>query len=107
MDWSMFLICQEKTRYLLECPLNTQASGDKSEPYRSFLNNVNIFRALDTLPVTINFGEHISVADLVQNRGAWHKSCYSKFSKEKVNRAYKKRDRDEPIESSTSQEKRA
>ena len=80
----MCLICQEKTRYLLKCPLNTQASGDKSEPYSSFLNNGNTFRALDTLPVTLNFGEHISVADLVQNRGAWHKSCYAKFSKERT-----------------------
>ena len=61
------MICQEKNIDLHKSSLNTQASGDKSEPYSSFLNNVNTFRALDTLPVTLNIGKHISVADLVQN----------------------------------------
>ncbi len=49
----------------------------------------------------------MTVVELVQNKGAWHKSCYVKFSKEKLERATKKRDRDDAREgSSISMEKR-
>ena len=96
----MCLICQECTREPLKCPLNIQGSRDKSEPYSSFLNNVNAFRALGALPVFLNFGEDMTVSELVQNQAAWHKSCYVKFSTEKLERATRKRDRDNSTESS-------
>ena len=94
MNWNMCLICQEKTTELLKCPLNAQRSGDKSEPYNSSLNNFNSFRALGTLSVVHNFREDMTVGELIQNWGAWHKSCSVKFSKEKLERATKKRDKD-------------
>lgn len=106
MDWNLCLICQEKTTEPLKCPLNAAGSGDKSEPYSSFLTQVSAFRVLGTLPAVLNFGEEITVGDLIQNRGAWHKSCYIKFSKEKLKRAIKKRDRDDATESSSSGKKR-
>ena len=43
----------------------------------------------------------MTVDELVQNRGSWHKSCYVKFSKEKLERATKKRDWDDAVESTT------
>ena len=67
----MCLMCQEMTTEPLKCPLNAQGGGDKSEAYRSFLNNVGAFRAMGALPVLLKFGEDVSVDKLVLNRGAW------------------------------------
>lgn len=44
--------------------------------------------------------------ELVQNQGAWHKTCYVKFSKEKLQRAVKKRSRCDDSAESTSEKKR-
>jgi hypothetical protein len=57
----MCLICQQKTTEPLRCPLNAKGSKDKSEPYFSFLNSVSAFRGLGTLPVVLNFEEHMTV----------------------------------------------
>ena len=89
----------------LKCPLNAHGSRDKSEPYSSFLNSVCVLSVLDTLPAVLHFGENMTVDELVQNRGAWHKSCYVKFSKEKLERDTKKRARDDATESSNSEKK--
>ena len=90
----MCLICQEEATETLKYPLKAKGSGDKSEAYSSFLNKVSAFRALGTLPVVLNFGQHMTVGELIQNQGARHKSCYVKFSKEKLERATKKRSRE-------------
>lgn len=66
MDCNKCLICQEKTTERLKCPLNAQGSRGKSEPYSSFLNNVSAFRVLGTFPVVINFGEDMTVDELVE-----------------------------------------
>ncbi len=105
MDWDLCLICQEKTLESLKCPLNVEGSRDKSKPYSSFLDSVKAFRALGILPVELACGEDVTVDQLVQNRGSWHKSCHAKFSKEKVKRAAKKRDREAAVEN-TSYDKR-
>ena len=106
MDWNKCLICQEKTAEPIKCPLNAKGSGDKSEPYSSFLNNVSAFRILGTLPVALQFGEDMTVCELVQNQAAWHKFCFVKFSKQKLESATKKREIDETTADSTSREKR-
>ena len=64
-----------------EMSIKAEGTRDKTESYGSFLKNVHTFRAMDILPVVLNFGEDMTVDDLVQNREAWHKSCYVKFSK--------------------------
>ena len=51
--------------------------------------------------MVLTFEEDMTVDELVQNWGSWHKSCYVKFSKEKLERATKKRDRDDAVESIT------
>ena len=89
----------------LKCPLKAEGTRDKTESYGSFLNNVHTFRGMDMLPVVLDFGEHVTVDDLVQNRGAWHKSCYVKFSKEKLERVIKKRSRHDSAEYSSFEKK--
>lgn len=107
MDWSLCLICQEKTTEPLKCPLNVRGSRDKAGAYRHFLNTVNAFSGrLGALPVVLNFGEEMTSDELVQSRDAWHRSCNVKFSKDKLERATKKRDRAETTGSSTYGEKR-
>ena len=59
------------TKESLKCPLNAEGSRDKTEPYSFFLKNFHNFRALDMLPVALNFGEEMTVDELVQNQGAW------------------------------------
>lgn len=90
MDWNKCMICQETTSENLKCPLNAHGIEDKTTPYRSFLNNINEFRSLESLPVKLNFGSDMSADELVQNHGAWHKSCYVKFSNLKLDRAKKR-----------------
>jgi len=53
--------------------------------------------------VKLHFEYDISADELVQSRGAWHKSCYLKFSNSKLERAKK---RGNATESSTCAEKR-
>jgi len=54
----------------------------------------------------LNFGEDMTVSGLIQNQAVWHKSCHIKFNNDKVDRALRKRDRDETAEISESGMKR-
>ena len=94
----MCCICQKNTSESLKCPLNVNGRGDKLEPYSTFLDNVSMFRAYNALPVALNFGEHTTTSDLVHNRALWHKSCHHKFSKDKLERLMRKRDKEETRE---------
>jgi len=47
----------------------------------------------------------MTVDELVQNQGAWHKRCYVKFNKKKLERAIKKRVRDDDLEHNNSGKK--
>ena len=78
----MCLICQEMSKKPLKCPLKVERTRHKTESYGSFLKNVHTFRAMEILPVVLDFGEDMTVDNLVLNQGAWHKSCYVKFNKE-------------------------
>jgi len=89
MDWNICLICQENTTEPVICPLNSGTSN--ISPYSSFLDSVNSFRALGMLPVELKFGEDMTVNELVENQGVWHRSCHLKFNKERLKRASKKR----------------
>ena len=106
MDWKLCLICQKSTTEHLRCPLKGKRSGDKSQPYSCFLNNVNAFRDLDALPIKLNFGIEVTVDELVQNCAVWHKSCHVKFCREKLDRACKKRESDSSAENSNHEKKR-
>ena len=77
MDWALCIVCQQK---------NQEAQGDKSKPYESFLTSVGTFRELNQLPVSHNFGEEMSIGQLVANQAKWHKSCCFKFNDSKLQR---------------------
>ena len=98
MDWNMCCVCQKNSRESLKCPLNVNGRGDKLESYSTFIDNVSTFRAYNALPVALNFGEHSTISDLVNNKALWHKSFHNKFSSNKVERLMKKRGKDETRE---------
>ena len=61
IDWNKCIICQEETTEPLKCPLLGPGTCDsKIEAYRSFLRNVEQFKAMDSLPTAILFGENES-----------------------------------------------
>jgi hypothetical protein len=105
MDWTLCVICQLATTEVLRCPLNSPGPGGRSEPYTSFLDNVNAFRVLNKLPVPLPFEEDIDVNQLISRRAQWHKSCHTKFNATKLQRA-RKRERDDTTEISSADEKR-
>ena len=80
MDWTLCIVCQQKTREVLECPLNAGPAGDESNAYRTFLSNAKEFKELNQLPVPLHFGQDIYVDQLVENQAKWHKSCHLKFN---------------------------
>jgi len=90
MDWTLCAICQLPTGEIPKCPLNAMGPGDKSEPYRCFLNNVTEFKKLNKLPVPLSFRDDITVNDFVENQAQWHKTCHNKFSTYKLQLAKKK-----------------
>lgn len=92
MDWRVCVICQKETSECLKCPLNAVGRDDNSQPYENFLQSVKEFRKMNCLPVTLYFDEATSVDDLITNKASWHKSCYGKFSKCRLERLQKKRD---------------
>ena len=47
----------------------------------------------------------MTVSELVKNLGSGHKSCHVKFNKEKLERATRKRDREDATESNNSGKK--
>jgi len=65
--------------------------GYKSEACNSFLNNVSTFRGPSALPIVLNYGEDMTVSELVQNKVVWHKSCHIKFNNDKVDRTIQER----------------
>ena len=91
MNWQLCLICQKTSGEDLKCPLNVHGYKDKSAPYGLFLDRVNQFRELSSLPLPLDhLDKNITPDDLVVNRGCWHKSCYGKFSNDKIERARKR-----------------
>ena len=96
MDWKLCLICQKATKEVLKCPLNASGSMNPSTPYETFLERSAKFRELNRLPVPLgHLRENINAEDLVENKASWHKSCHKKFDQDKLDRAQRKRNRNE------------
>ena len=91
----MCCICQKCTTEPLKCPLDVNGTGDKSEPYSLFLHSVNMLRSLNSLPVALKFAQDICTSDLVHHKAMWYKSCHNKFSNDKIERATRKREKEE------------
>lgn len=88
-DWSKCIICQKDTNEHLRCPLYTLRLVDPTNVYKSFLDNVQHFRAIDALPVRLYFDADETAENFASHSASWHKSCHSKFNKTKLERARK------------------
>jgi len=105
MDWSKCFICGKAGSEDLRCPLDSlQKNGQ--EIYTRFLEAVESFKELKAMPVKLEATDAQLTSDiLIQNRAKWHKACYLKFNKTKLQRALKstqgtKRKMEIPLESS-------
>lgn len=90
LNWDLCIICQKDTTEPLRCPLQTPGtSGDKSDVYRSFLANVEQFRAIDALPTELHFSDAETASNFASHSASWHKSCHLKFNNSKLAKARK------------------
>ena len=95
------VVCQQPTKEVLTCPFHRPGSADKSGPYHSFLSCVCTFSELDILHMPLTHAtENVSVDDMVSNEAKWHKSCYNKFSQDRLYRARKRKQANMEAESS-------
>ena len=88
-DWGKCIFCQKDTNEHLRCPLYTLRLADPTNLYKSFLDNVQQFRAIDALPVELYFTADETAENFASHCASWHKSCHSKFNKTKLERARK------------------
>ena len=96
-DWSKCILCQLESKEALICPTDVG--------YRTIAETVLQFHKLNLMPIQIDItqldqGNGIASTFKEQN-AKWHKSCYLKFSKSKLDRA-KERKRKCTEEATTS-----
>ena len=107
LDWNLCVICQTKTSEALKCPLeNAVKKGNKKDAYTNFLNHVNQFQDIDSLPEIVKFGCVETAENWEFQRASWQKSCYAKFSSCKLERAKLKRKRSSDSTKTSSRGKR-
>ena len=107
LDWTKCVICQEATKEVLKCPLNSHGPPeDTHQTYLAFLQNVNSFREANVLPIELKFGNDVDVECLYLNHGCWHKSCHLKFSHSKLKKAQERADRKRSEDSRADEEER-
>lgn len=68
-----------------------ETSGDKSDAYRSFLANVEQFRAIDALPTEPYFSDVETTNNFASYLASWHKSCHLRFNNAKLAKATKRK----------------
>ena len=98
-DWSKCVLCQVDSKEQLTCP--TDAG------YKTIAENILQFNELHCMPVQIDVtrldhGNGVESTFKEQN-AKWHKSCYLKFGKSKLERA-KERKRKSNEEATTSKQ---
>ena len=93
-DWKYCVLCQQVKEEHLVCPenvtKNVQGSG-----YETLSQNLIAFDELGCVPMNINLsrlddGTGI-LKTLMSHKASWHKSCYNKFGKLKLQRASKRK----------------
>ena len=88
MDWSICIICKNRTQEKLNCPRKSLGCNAQ-EVYSAFLENVDEFRQIQALPVDVDFGPEGIVEEFVRNNASWHRSCHQKFNNDKHKRKKK------------------
>ena len=79
LNWKQCIICQTDTSEPLKCPLDSLNTTRKTDAYSSFLENVQQFRDLNALPITLYFDSDVTASEFEINNASWHKSCHLKF----------------------------
>ena len=90
LNWKQCIICQTDTSEPLKCPLDSLNTTRKTDAYSSFLENVQQFRDLNALPITLYFDSDVTASEFEINNASWHKSCHLKFNNTKLSRARKR-----------------
>ena len=67
----------------LKCPSKT-LQGNGLSIYEDFINNVNDFKEIDLLPVTVKIDDDTNAHNLFDNNAKWHKSCHLNFATSKL-----------------------
>ena len=84
---------------------NPVKKGNKKDAYTNFLNHVKQFQDIDSLPVIVKFGCDETAENWEFHHASWHKSCYAKFSRCKLERAKLKRKRSSDLTETSSRGK--
>ena len=91
INWELCCLCQEEKDDHLQCPIN--AKGPKCG-YEYLATNLLEFQKLNSLPVNVNLDkldEGSGIAETLQSHAAmYHKSCYLKYTSNKVRRLQKR-----------------
>ena len=87
IDWSKFFIFGITGGEDLRCPLES-SQGHGHNIYSNFLEAVEAFEKINTLPVSLPT-EKLCSDVLVKSRANWHKLRYLKYNKTKLQRAQK------------------
>ena len=82
MDWEACIICGDNYGKL-KCPSKT-LQGNGLSIYEDFINNVNDFKEIDLLPVTVKIDDDTNAHNLFDNNAKWHKSCHLNFATSKL-----------------------
>lgn len=89
-DWTLCFLCQQDTNEKLVNPLlNSRSASSSSEGYESLASNLVEFHKIRELPFKLDktLLENDLKCTLASNNALWHKSCYLKCNKTKLDRA--------------------
>ena len=97
-DWEKCVLCQKVTSERLRWPFDSKKL-DVDSWYENFGINIKRFCEMGCLPIEIDFlaldHDGDLVDTLIKSKATWHKSCRNKFSNLKLERAEKRRAKDD------------
>ena len=85
MDCELCVLCQEKTKEELVCPLDNPVGVRGAEAYKDIISLVRQFRDVDAAPHS-NL-ELPDEATMQANRASWHKTCRQLYKASALDRA--------------------
>lgn len=94
-NWKLCVICQRDTTEKLVHPDNARYRGLKECGYKLFADNILEFNKINCLSEDISIrrldnGEGVE-ATLQSNKAVWHKSCRNRYDNQKLQRAQKRK----------------
>ena len=87
MDWSLCVVCQEEGSEIPRCPKDRPSRlGDPRAVYERFLENIDKFRDLKSLPVNRKLCSDIIVDILYNENAKWHHGCHQRYTQSQLER---------------------